>query len=39
MKTEKDPGPSEASLELIAASVGVGIQVMAESHRWIWNAS
>ena len=30
MKTEKAPGPSEASLELIAASGGVGIQVMAE---------
>ena len=30
MKTGKAPGPSEASLELIAASRGVGIQVMAE---------
>ena len=30
MKTGKDPGPSEVSLELIAASGGVGIQVMAE---------
>ena len=30
MKTGKAPGPSEASLELIAASGGVGIQVMAE---------
>ena len=30
MKTGKVPGPSEISLELIAASGGVGIQVMAE---------
>ena len=30
MKTGKDPGPSEVSLELIVASGGVGIQVMAE---------
>ena len=30
MKTGKEPGPSEVSLELIAASGGVGIQVMAE---------
>ena len=30
MKTGKAPGPSEASLELIAASGGVGIHVMAE---------
>ena len=30
MKTEKDPGPSEVSLGLIAASGGVRIQVMAE---------
>ena len=30
MKTGKAPGPSEVSLELIAASGGVGIQVMAE---------
>ena len=30
MKTGKAPGPSEVSLELIAASRGVGIQVMAE---------
>ena len=28
MKTGKLPGPSEVSLELIAASGGVGIQVM-----------
>ena len=30
MKIAKAPGPSEVSLELIAASGGVGIQVMAE---------
>ena len=30
MKTGKAPGPSELSLELIAASGGVGIQLMAE---------
>ena len=30
MKTGRAPGPSEVSLELIAASGGVGIQVMAE---------
>ena len=30
MKTVKAPGLSKASLELIAASVGVRIQVMAE---------
>ena len=30
MKTGKAPGPSEVSLELIASSGGVGIQVMAE---------
>ena len=30
MKTEKAHGPSEVSLELIAASGGVGIQVMTE---------
>ena len=29
MKTDKAPGPSEVSLEMIAASGGVGIQVMA----------
>ena len=42
MKTRKAPGPSEVSLELIAASDGVGIQVMDEickSPRLIWNAS
>ena len=35
------PGPSEVSLELIAASGDVGIQMMVEmleSPRWIWNA-
>ena len=31
MKTGKAPGPSEVSLELIAASGGVGFQVMAET--------
>ena len=31
MKTEKAPGLSEVLLELIAASGGVGIQVMAET--------
>ena len=30
MKTGKSPGPSDVSLELIAASAGAGIQVMAE---------
>ena len=30
METRKTPGPSEVSLELIAASVGKGIPVMAE---------
>ena len=30
MKTGKATGPSEVSLELIASSGGVGIQVMAE---------
>ena len=42
MKSRKAPGPSEVSLELIAASGGVGIEIMAElcqSPRWIWNAS
>ena len=42
MKTGKDPGPSEVSLELIAASGGVGSRIMAEicpSPRWIWNGS
>ena len=42
MKTGKAPGPSGVSLELIAASGGVGIQVTAvicQSPRCIWNAS
>ena len=42
MKTGKDPGPSQVSLDSIAASVRVGIQLMYEicqSPRWIWNAS
>ena len=42
MKTVKAPTPSEVSLDLIAVSREVGIQVMAEirqSPRWIWNAS
>ena len=42
MKTGNAPGASDVSLELIAASGGVGIQVMAEicqSPKWIWNAS
>ena len=30
IKTAKSPAPSEVSLELVAASGGVGIQVMAE---------
>ena len=30
MKTGKAPGPSEISQELMAASGGVGIQIMAE---------
>ena len=39
-KSGKASGPSEVSLELIAASGGVGIQVsMSKSPRWIWNAS
>ena len=41
-KTGKAPGPSEVSLELIAASGGVGSLFMAEicqSPRWIWNGS
>ena len=33
MKTGKASGPSEVSLELVAASGGVGIQVMAEICR------
>ena len=40
MKTEKAPACSEVLLDFIAASRGVGIQVMAEiCPRWIWNAS
>ena len=40
VKRGKAPVHSEVSLELIAASGGVGIQVMAEiPHRWIWNAT
>ena len=30
MKSGKAPGPSEVSMELIATSVGIGIQVMPE---------
>ena len=42
MKTGKAPEPSKVSPELIAASGGVGIHVMAEicqSPRWTRNAS
>ena len=42
LNERKNPGPSEVSIELIAASGGVGIQVMVEicqSPRRIWNAS
>ena len=42
IKAEKAPGPSEVSLDLIAASRRVGIQVIAEIYqkpRWIWKAS
>ena len=42
IKTGTASGPSEVSLELIAASGRVGIQLTAEicqSPRWIWNAS
>ena len=42
MKTGKHPGLSEVSLELIAVSRRLGIQVMAEiyqSPRWILNSS
>ena len=42
MKTGIAPGPSDVSLELIAAIGGVGIQVMAETWqnpKWILNAS
>ena len=41
LKTEKAPGTSDVSLELIAASREVGIQVvvaMSKSFGWIWNA-
>ena len=37
IKTEKGPGPSEVSLELIAASGGAGIQVMAEICQRVLN--
>ena len=37
MKTLKAPGTSEVSLELIAASRGVGIQVMAEICQRVLN--
>ena len=42
IETGKVLGPSEVSLELIAACGGVGIQVKAEicqCPRWIWNVS
>ena len=42
LKTAKDPGPSDVSMKLIAASGEIGIEVMAEmseSTRWIRNAS
>ena len=42
MKIVKYHGPLEVSLNVIAASRGVGIQVMTEicqSIRWILNAS
>ena len=42
MKTGNTFGSFEVSLELIAASRGVRIKVLAEicqSPRWIWNAS
>ena len=42
MKTGKSPGPSEVSQYFIAASGGMGIQVMTElcqSPIWTWNAS
>ena len=35
MKTGNAPGPSEVSLELIAASGGVGNQMMAEIYQWV----
>ena len=37
MKTGKDPEPSIVSLELIAASGGVGIQVMTEICQKVLN--
>ena len=40
--TGKFPGPSDVSLELIAVTREVRIQVMAEICQcsgWIWNAS
>ena len=42
LRLKKLPGPSDVSLELIAASRDVGIQVMAEkcqSPKWIRKAS
>ena len=43
MKIRKATGPSEVSLGLIAASVGVEIQLMAEVSKKVldsfWNAS
>ena len=42
MKAGKDPGPSDVSLKSIAASVVVGIQVMAvicQSPGCTWNSS
>ena len=41
-KTGKTLGPTEVSSELIAASGGIGIQVMDEicqSPTWFWNSS
>ena len=38
MKTGKAPGPTVVSLELIAASMAIGLEVMAEilqSPRWL----
>ena len=37
MKTGIAPGPSDVSLELIAACMGIGIHVMRVVHGW--NAS
>ena len=39
MKSGKSPGPSEVSLELIAVSGVVGIQVMAEICQKVLNGS